>query len=166
MQKLTGGPVIQTIKGVMRVTQGDRRPNMPVLGNERDDAPAEPSARHPRPERAVGEQRFDRGVELDDAHPVVVAQRFVRGGQQRPDLGKRCAAQQVDRAQHPFVLGDDVSGVMSQVLARESVQGRVEVGHGQFAERTQPKDLRGAFTAGSAQSVFAVCMPVCWRGCR
>src|SRR5665647_3795245 len=37
VQKVTGGRVIQTLDAWMRVTQGDRRPSMPVLGIDARD---------------------------------------------------------------------------------------------------------------------------------
>jgi putative ABC transport system permease protein len=38
VQKLTGGRAIQTVTGDVRVTQGDRRPRMPILGIDGRDA--------------------------------------------------------------------------------------------------------------------------------
>jgi len=66
VQRLTSGHVIQTVDAYLRITQGDRRPSMPVLGIDgADPLPADGRAQSqrsssPRPGSRAGSHARDR----------------------------------------------------------------------------------------------------------
>src|SRR5258708_2296491 len=90
----------------------------------RKTPPADPAAGHPRAERAGRDRRIDRDVSLRPGDLEVVAQRPVRGGQQRPAAGDIARAQQADGGQDAAILGDHVPGPAPEHRVRDLVHRR------------------------------------------
>ena len=69
-------------------------------------------------------QRVGGDVELRDGDAVVVAHRRVRLGEHRTDVADAAGTQQLDRLQHPIVLGDDVAHVAPQLVVGQPRRAR------------------------------------------
>src|SRR5215213_8623804 len=122
--------------------------------DQRNDATAEAAASHACAEGSGGCSRFDGEIYLRHGDLEVVTHRFVRGIQQRCQLGDPAGTQDFDSLQHPGVLGNDMSYPAFVHWIWKLVQRGLEVGdvaQGRHAE--QPCRF---LAAGSARSVFAV----------
>ena len=135
---------------------GDRRADLvgAVGGRERDHATAEAAAGHPGAHGAGLDGSLDGLVGLGPGHLEVVAQRAVRGREQRAQGRLVAGAEQFRGPQHATGLGDDVP--VHSLQGRLAQAAQFPGGAGDIPQRPDAQGGRGVLAGPAAFGVAAV----------
>src|SRR5690606_825865 len=111
---------------------------------------------HPGAQRTRGERGVHGGVELAHGDLVVVPQRDVRGGEQRPDAVEVAVTQPAHDLQHAGVLGDDVPYATTLYFIVHSGQCDGELVDGDVSQRGHAQHGRRLLTRPASPGVLTV----------